>query len=413
MKRNQIITGLDIGSNLIKVAVAQIQAEDNSINIIGASEYPSRGIVGGNIVSTEDVVNSISSALEKVERVIGAPIERVVISVSGPNIKSINSQGVVAVAKADGEIKYEDIDRVLDAAQTVAVPANYEILHVIPRHYKIDNQDDVKDPIGMSGVRLEVNAQIIMALSYQIKTLTKCIYRTSVDIKDMVFGILADAEAVLSREQKELGVVLINIGSSTTGVAVFEAGDPIHVAVLPIGSSHITNDLAIGLRTSIKVAEQVKINEATCLVEQVKKRDEVDIGLFDPEDDKKVMVARSEISKITRARVEEILDLVGRELKKVERFGMLPAGVVLTGGGSKLNGLVDLAKTELKLPVFLAKPHRVNSITDKIYDLSYSNVLGLILWDSKNNHSFKGLGISINTSGITSKITKLFKSIIP
>lgn len=412
MKRNQIITGLDIGTSLIKVAVSQVQ-DDGSINIIGASEHPSRGIVGGSIVSTEEVVNSISSALEKVERVIGMPIERVTISVSGPNIKSINSQGVVAVAKADGEIKYEDIDRVLDAAQTVAVPANYEILHVIPRHYKIDNQDDVKDPIGMSGVRLEVNAQIIMALSYQIKTLTKCIYRTSVDIKDMVFGILADAESVLNREQKELGTVLVNIGASTTGVAIFEGGDPIHIAVLPIGSSHITNDLAIGLRTSIKVAEQVKINEATCLVEQIKKRDEVDIALFDPEEDKKIMIPRTEISKIARARVEEIFDLVGRELKKVERFGMLPGGVVLTGGGSKLNGIVELAKTELKLPAFLAKPYRINSITDKIYDLSYSNVLGLILWDSKNNHPVKGLGFSMNTGKVGSKISKWFKSIIP
>ncbi len=412
MRRNKIITGLDIGSNIIKVAVAQIDGNDNSLQIIGVAENPSNGIINGNIVSIEDVVSSISSTFEKVERIIGMPIEHAVVGISGPSVKSINSQGVIAVAKADGEIKFEDIDRVLEAAQTIAAPPNYEILHVIPRHYKVDNQDDVKDPVGMNGVRLEVNAQVIMTLSYQIKTITKCIYRTGVDIKDLVFSILADAESVLSKEQKELGTILINIGAATTGIAIFEEGDPIHIAVLPIGSSHITNDLAIGLRTSIKTAEQIKINEATCILNQVRKRDDVDLSFYD-EEEKKTLIPRSEIIKITRARVEEIFDMVSKELKKIERFGMLPAGVVLTGGGSKLNGIVDLAKEQLKLPAFLAKPTMVSSISDKIHDISYSNVLGLILWEMKNG-GHKTIGTSFDGSGgIASKFKKLFKSIIP
>ncbi|MCD4704546.1 cell division protein FtsA, partial [bacterium] len=372
MKNGKIITGLDIGSKMIRVAVGQYDG-DNDLNIIAVTENPSKGIVNGSIVNIEDVVSSISSTLEKVERVIGAPIERAVVGISGPNVKSIESQGVVAVSKADGEIKEEDIDRVIEAAQAVATPPNYEILHVIPKSYKVDNQDDIKDPIGMTGIRLEVNAQIIMAFSSQIKTITKCIYRTGVDVNDMVFSILADSELVLNKEQKELGVALVNIGSSTTGIAIFEEGDLLHTAVLPIGSSHITNDLAIGLRTSIQVAEKIKVNEANCLNSNIRKREEVNLANYDEdiEEGKRAMVSKAEIVNITKARVEEIFDLIGKELKKVDRFGMLPAGIVLTGGGSKLEGLVEHAKEQLRLPVFLAKAPRIHSIVDKVDDLVY------------------------------------------
>ncbi|MDD3284283.1 MAG: cell division protein FtsA [Patescibacteria group bacterium] len=413
--RTQIITGLDIGSNKIRVAVAQYTPEDNSIQIIGAAENPSNGIINGNIVSVEDVVSSISGTLEKVERVIGMPIERAIIGISSPNIKFINSQGVIAVAKADGEIKEEDVARVIEAAQAVATPPNYEILHVIPKTYKVDNQEDIKDPIGMTGVRLEVSAQIIMAKSEQIKTITKCIYRTGVDVKDMVFSVLADAEAVLNREQRELGVVLVNIGSSTTGVAIFEEGDPIHTAILPIGSSHITNDLAIGLRTSIGVAEKIKIQEASCVIDNIRKREEINLSVFEEDENttKRNMVSKLEIAKITNARVEEIFDLVAKELKKVDRFGMLPAGVVLTGGGAKLDGMVEQAKEQLKLPVFLAKMNKVNTIVDKINDLTYSNVLGLILWGYKNK-SVSGWNMGgLLKSNIPSKLKGFFKSLIP
>ena len=412
MNRQNIITGLDIGSNKIRVVVGQLNREDNDLNIIGATEQDSNGIINGNIVSVEDVVSSISSALEKVERIIGMPIEKAVVGTSGPHIRSITSQGVIAVAKADGEIKEEDIDRVLEAAQAVATPPNYEILHVVPRDYKVDNQEDVKDPIGMNGVRLEVNAQIIMALSSQIKTITKCVYRTGVDVDDLVFSVLADSESVLDKEQKELGVVLVNIGSSTTGIAVFEEGDLLHTSVLPIGSAHITNDLAIGLRTSIKVAERVKLEHASCISEDIRKRDDIDLNEIDPEIGKRTMVSKHEIAKITQARVEEIFDMVGEKLKEIDRFAMLPSGVILTGGGAKLNGMVDLAKKQLQLPVFLAKPKKVNTVVDKIYDLSYSNALGLILWEKKNKNDSRWHS-SVGIGGLISKFPKWIKSLMP
>lgn len=414
MRHQHIITGLDIGSKMIRVAVGQHGGENNDLQIIGATEHPSNGIVNGNILNIEDVVSSISSTLEKIERIVGIPIEKAVVGISGPRIKSINSQGVVAVSKADGEVKDEDVNRVIEAAQAVATPSNYEILHVIPRSYKVDNQEDVKDPIGMNGVRLEVNAQIVMALSSQIKTITKCIYRTGVDVQDLVLSILADSASVLNKEQKELGVVLVNIGASTTGVAVFEEGDLLHTAILPIGSSHITNDLAIGLRTSIKTAECVKLEHATCIVDNVRKREDIDLSTIDATEEKRTLVSKLEIAKITQARVEEIFDMVSKELKEVDRFGMLPAGVVLTGGGAKLKGLVEQAKEQLKLPAFLAKPIKINTVVDKVYDLTYSNVLGLVLWGYRNkSKSHWSLHNVFSVSGVTSKIKGLFKSLMP
>ena len=237
--------------------------------------------------------------------------------------------------------------------------------------------------------------------------------RVGVEIDDEVFSILADSEAVLSREQKELGVALINIGASNTGLAVYEAGELLHTAVLPVGSGHITNDLAIGLRTSIRVAEMIKMQEATCILEDIKKRDEIDLSLFDEtlEGGRKNMIPKTEIANITKARVEEIFDLVAKELKNIERFGMLPAGVVLTGGGAKLQGIVEQAKEQLRLPVFLAKLQKINSIVDKTEDLSYSTVVGLLLW-THNNNSIR-TPITVSIGGFLGKIKNAFKRIIP
>jgi cell division protein FtsA len=284
---------------------------------------------------------------------------------------------------------------------------------VIPKKYKVDNQGDIKDPIGMTGIRLEVESQIIMVPSNQKKTIEKCMARIGVDFDDEIFSILADAESVLNREQKELGVALINIGASSTGIAVYEEGELLHTAVLPIGSGHITNDLAIGIRTSIKVAEMIKMQEATCVLEEIKKREEVDLSLFDDtlESGKKNMIPKTEIAHITKARVEEIFDLVAKELKSVERFGMLPAGVILTGGGSKLNGIVEQVKEQLKLPVFLGRPPKLHTIVDKVEDLSYSTVVGLILWTHNNGNIRIPMGVSIG--GFMGKIKNVFKHMMP
>ena len=256
MNREKIITGLDVGTTHIRVVVAQTSGEN--LNVMAATELPAEGVSKGVITSIEDAVSSVSGALEKAERLSGLPIESTFVAISGSHVISEDSHGVVAVGKADGEIREDDVERVIEAAQAVASPPNYEILHVIPRSFSVDNQTGIKDPVGMTGVRLEVDAQIIQGLTTQVKNLTKCIYRTGVEIEDLVLGVLAGSEAVLTKRQKELGVVLVNIGGSTTSLAIFEEGDILHTKVLPVGGMHITNDIAIGLRTSVDVAEEIK-----------------------------------------------------------------------------------------------------------------------------------------------------------
>ena len=378
MIKNNLITGLDIGSLSIRIVVGQINQVDNEFNVIAATETPALGISKGEITSIEDVVSSVTSCLEHAERVVGQPINKVCVGISGVHISTMISKGVIAVSRADNEITESDVERVIEAAQTVATPPNYEILHVIPKIFTVDNQIGIKDPVGMSGVRLECETQIIQGLSSQIKNLTKVIYRTGVEIDDLVLLILANAEACLTKRQKELGCVLVNIGSSTTSLAVFEEGDIIATHVLPIGSSHITADIAIGLRTSLENAEEIKLTYGQAISSQIDRKEEIDLGEFD--DKEANSVSLKYVAEIIEARLEEIFSMVDEKLTEIDRSGLLPAGVILTGGGAKLPGIVELAKKEFRLPASLGMPNDVNSVVDKINDLSFTAALGLALW---------------------------------
>jgi len=352
------------------------------VHIIGISEVPSEGISKGIINSIEDAVSSISTAFEKAERMTGIPAKNAYVSIAGTHILSQSSRGVVAVAKADGEIREQDVDRALEAAQAVATPPNYEILHVIPRSFTVDSQSGIKDPVGMTGIRLEVEAQIIQGLSSQVKNITKSVYRTGVDIEDIVLAPLAAAEATLNKRQKELGVCLLNIGGATTSLAVFEEGDVIHTAILPVGAMHITSDIAIGLRTSLDTAELVKIRYGTAVPEEIDKREEIDLSEFG--DSEQEVVSRKHIADIILARVEEIFQMADRELKAIERSGKLPAGILLTGGGAKLEGLVDVARKEFRLPASIGYPKDVSSAIDKVHDPALSTAVGLIVWGDRS-----------------------------
>lgn len=413
MVYQEISTGIDLGSSKIRVAVIQ-RLTDNNWQVIAASETDSQGITKGLITDIEAVVSAISECLEKTERMIGVPIERAAVGISGTHIKTLESRGVVAVAKADGEIKEEDVTRVIEAAQTVATPPNYEILHVIPRNFSVDNQINIKDPLGMVGVRLEVNTQIIMGLSAQIKNLTKCIYRTGVDISELVFSILANAESTLTKKQKEIGVALLNIGQATTSLVVFEEEDILHTAVLPIGAGHITADLAIGLRTALPTAEIVKLEFGQATADKVSKRDDFDLNKIDPGEKERSYISLHHVAEIIQARVEEIFTITNQELKKVNRQGMLPAGVILTGGGANLPGIVELAKTEFKLPAFLGKPLDIETTIDKVNDPAYTTALGLALWGRQSSKytgwHFPKISSIENT---ISRIKGWFKSLIP
>jgi len=415
MAKEDIITGLDIGSTTVRVVVGQFNPADKKIHVLGASEHPTEGINKGSVTSIEDAVSSISGVLEKAERMTGIPIEHAFVGINGSHITSQESHGVVAVSKADGEIKEEDVERVIEAAQAVATPPNYEILHVIPRSFTVDNQKGIKDPIGMTGIRLEVDAQIVQGLSSQIKNLTKCVYRTGVDIDDLVLGILASAETVLSKKQKDLGVALVNIGGATTSLMVFEEGDVLHTAILPVGSGHITNDIAIGLRTSINLAEKIKLEYGSALPDEINKREEIDISELDSKEEG--VVSRRHIAEIIEARCEEIFKMIDKELQKIDRSGLLPAGIMLTGGGAKLSGLVEVAKKEFKLPSSLGYPLDLGTTAvDKVNDLNFSTAIGLLYWGiglfEKDGNKMSMPKFS-SVSDATSKMKKWFKTLIP
>jgi cell division protein FtsA len=416
----EIYTGLDIGSHSIRVAVGKpvpSPGGKEQIHIIGAVDVPSFGINKGTITNLEEAVSSISKALEQAERITGLPINTSWVGITGAHIIAQESRGVVGVSRSDAEIRDEDVDRAIEAARTVATPTNYEIIHVIPKSFIVDGQRGIKDPVGMTGIRLEVDALIIQGLTSQIKNLTKCVYRTGLDIEDVVFSILATAEAVLTDRQRELGVCVANIGASTTSLAVFEEGDVIHTAVLPIGSDHVTSDIAIGLRTSIEVAEEVKLRYATSQAQDISKKERINLAdLGAPEEEE---VGRKFVADITDARVQEIFEMIDKELESVDRSGMLPAGVVLTGGGAKLDGMLESAKTYLRLPASLGTPIGVTSVIDRTNDSSLSTAIGLVLWayNIRGSVERSGLGDLFgkfkHVDKISSGFKKMFRSMKP
>ncbi len=362
-----IITGLDLGSGSIRIAVGTLDL-NGDLKIIGVAEGSSEGISKG----------IISACLERAERIIGVSLERVLVGISGAHIISQETKGVVAVSRADGEIKEDDVRRVLEAAQTIATPPNYEIIHIIPRFFTVDNQPSIKDPLGMTGVRLEVDAQIILGLSSQIKNLRKCLYRVGLVDEQLVFAPIACAEAVLNKRQKELGAAVVNLGNTTTSFTVFEEGDVLTAKVLPIGSRHITSDIAIGLRIPLDLAEAVKLNYGSSSPETIKKHEQINLKELNSQEN--VVVSRKEVAKIIEARCEEVFRLVDKELQTIDRSGKLPAGVVLTGAGVKLPGIIEVAKSIFRLPVSLGRPNNIKAVVDKANDPGFSTAVGLVIW---------------------------------
>lgn len=378
MPKSDLICGLDIGSDFIRIVAGSRNPADDTFYIAGVAEHPSEGISKGVISNMEEAASSISAAVEQVEHMLGRPLESVYVSISGTHIITQASKGVIAVSRADGEIREGDVERVIEAAQAVASPPNYEVLHVIPREFTVDNQTKIKDPVGMTGVRLEVEVQIIQGLSSQIKNLIKTVYRTGLDINDVVFNVLATAEATLTKRQKELGVVVVNLGAATTSYAVFEEGDVLTSGVLPVGSDHITSDIAIGLRTSLEVAENVKLEYGQASSEGINKREEINLSDFSTNEEGKVSLKH--VIEIIEARLEEIFEMVDKKLKKVERSGLLPAGVVLTGGGAKLPGIVEVAKKSFRLPAAVGLPLDFQSTIEKVNDTTFATAVGLLRW---------------------------------
>jgi len=415
MAKEHIIVGLDVGTVMIRVVIGKVSSEEKTPSIIGVGEAEASGIRKGVIVDVEEAVSSISQALERAERMTGIPVDHAVVSVGGSHVVSLESHGVIAVSRADGEITESDIRRVVDASQAISIPPNREILHVIPKTFTVDGQAGVKDPLGMSGIRLEVDSQIIEASVPFIKNLTKCIIRAGLEVDDLVLAPLAAAYAVLSKRQKELGSVLIDLGGGTTGLVVFEEGELLHTKVLPIGSAHITNDLAIGLRTSVDTAELVKLEYGTAQKSLLKREEEIDLRKIDKSEEGRV--SRKHVAEIIQARLEEIFTLVNKELKSIGRDGQLPAGAVLTGGGAMLAGIADLAKSELRLPVQVGAPRNISTVIDRIDEPGFCTAVGLVLWGSEyleqQKPVLKKLGLPFDPGQVVEKAKGWFKSMLP
>jgi cell division protein FtsA len=410
-----IITGIDIGSTAIRIAVGQFDGGSDrgrGIHIIGTAEMPSEGVQKGVVTSIEDAVSSLSGALEQIERLIGIPIESGWIGIGGTHIISQESKGVIAVAKADGEIEGDDVERAVEAARSVAPPLNYEMLHILTKGFTVDGQTGITDPTGMTGIRLEVDTQIIHGLTTHVRNVTKAVYRTGIEIDDLVLSSLATGDVVTTDRQRDLGTVVVSIGGSTTSYIVYEHGDVVHVGFVPVGSEHVTNDLAIGLRTSIDVAERVKIHYGHALSKAIAKKEKIELAELGATESEQV--DRRFVGEIIEARMTELLEKIDEELNKIGKSGLLPAGAVFTGGGSKIPGLTELAKEVLALPASLGYPIDMMSSTEQVHDLAFSTAIGLVKWGSGLQSSGKR---PIQTSAFVSKISdqvqKFFKSLIP
>jgi cell division protein FtsA len=373
--QEQLYIGLDIGTSKVACVVGLMEEDSDKPSIIGVGVAPTTGLRRGVIVDIDETVTSITAAVDEAERVSGIPIHRATISIDGASVRSLNSSGVIAVSHADHEIQPEDVHRVEDAATAVQLPANHEIVQVFPRRYTVDGEAVIKDPAGMTGVRLEVESHIITAHTGALKNLHRVLDQAGVDIEGQVLVPIAAAETVLTKQQKELGVAIVDIGAGTTGVAVYQEGSVVHSGILPIGSGHITNDLAIGLRTNVDTAEHIKLTYAEVTQDLAAKSEVVKI----PELGVDQNVERRHLDMIVTSRVAEMFEMIAAEMRKAGKDVMLPAGVVITGGGANLKGLVAYAKQGLKLPVSIGRPKDFNGLVDRIDDPAFAAPIGLML----------------------------------
>ena len=410
MSKERVLASLDIGSAKIRTVVAVVDGERGQQvpNVIGVGISPSLGMRKGNVIDVEELIHNIISSLEDAERMAGVPINHVYVGMSGSHIEAFDSRGVIAISGS--EITMDDVGRVLEAAQAVSIPANRRILHIEPKSYTVDEQRGIKNPVGMTGIRLEVEAHIITGHVQHVKNLEKCVDQAGVDIDDLVPATIGAAEAVLSKRQKELGVVVIDIGAGCTSVVIFEEGTILHSVSLPIGGESVTNDIAIGLRTSIDTAEKIKIEFGSVLPEEISEREMIDISSVSKVDTQ--TVSKRYMAEIMQARYYEVFSLVKQELERIGRSGMLPAGVLLTGAASKAPGVLDLSRDVLGLPVQMGFPVDVGGVIEKVDDPAYATALGALVWGMREGESVQRMG-SFQMKRAAQQVGAWFKSLLP
>lgn len=371
--------GLDIGSRYVRCVVGMQEPQAPAPSIIGVGTAANNGVRKGVVVDIEETVSAISQALDEAVRIAGINVNHATIGANGTHLITVGSHGIIAVGAGSREITEQDLARAEEAATVIQLPPNREIIQAFPYNYQVDGQEGVKDPIGMSAVRLEVDTLLVTAATPFIKNVARAVNQAGINIDGFLANPLAAALTVVDKNHRDQGTVLLDIGATTTGVAVYEEGDLLHVGILPIGGGHITNDLAIGLRTEIDVAEKVKLEHVNVSPKTASAHADRHIKIHD--NGEELTIAQKEIDDIARARLEELFEMVNAELRKIKREGMLPGGAIICGGGANLRGLEDFAKQALRLPAHVGRPHGFSGIVDKVSDPAYATAIGLMLAD--------------------------------
>ncbi len=396
-----VIVGLDIGTTKICTVVGE--PGENGIEIIGMGTNPSAGLRKGVVVNIESTVNAIRRAVEEAELMAGCEINSVYVGIAGSHIKGFNSHGVIAIK--GNEITEEDIERVIDAAKAVAIPLDREVIHILPQEYVVDEQAGILDPVGMSGVRLEAKVHIVTAAVTAAQNLIKCANRAGLDVVDIVLQPLASAEAVLTDEEKDLGVALIDFGGGTTDLAIFSESTIKHTSVLGLGGNNLTNDIAVGLRTPMKEAEKIKVKHGSCLSASIPKDETIEVPSVGGR--KPRLLYRHILAEILEPRVEEILTLIDQEIHRTEMKDLLGSGVVITGGSAMLPGLAEMAEQIFQMPTRVGKPRNISGLVEVVNEPKYATAVGLLLYGMENRPVKK---FRIRDGNIFNRVTNRMKS---
>jgi cell division protein FtsA len=410
VEREAILVAIDVGTSKVVTLIGEV-TRDGAVTIIGKGAPASSGLKKGVVINIEQTVESIRGAREQAERLSGYRLESAIVAVGGNHVESQNSRGAVAVSGPRREVSPEDIERATEVARAVTIPSNREVLHVIPRGYVVDGQEGVKDPLGMSAVRLEVETHIVHASATAVQNLSKCVQRAEIKIDELVASALAAGDAVLSETERELGVAVADFGAGTIDLALFLDGSPFHTAVLPLGGNNVTNDVAIGLKTSLAAAEELKIIHGTADPASVEKDEQVEVETIG---EGGRTASKRELAEIIEARMREVFEKIGEEISRSGNTGKLPAGLVLTGGAAQLAGAAQLGREVLQMPVRVAGPTGVSGLTDHLLTPAFSTSLGLLLWGARAVRGYEPLRYeSASAPGIMARMREWLRGLAP
>ncbi len=400
-----LIVGLDIGTSKVVAIVGEVLA-DGELEVVGIGSNPSRGLKKGVVVNIESTVHSIQRAVEEAELMAGCQIHSVYAGIAGSHIRSLNSHGIVAIR--DKEVSSTDVERVIDAARAVAIPADQKILHILPQDFVIDNQEGIREPVGMSGVRLEAKVHMVTGAVSAAQNIIKCVRRCGLEVDDIILEQLASSYSVLTEDEKELGVCIVDIGGGTTDIAVFTEGAIRHTAVIPIAGDQVTNDIAVALRTPMQHAEEIKIKYACALTQMASAEESIEVPSVGDRPPRQL--ARHTLAEVVEPRYEELLTLIQAELQRSGFEDLIASGIVLTGGSAKIEGLVDLAEEIFHMPVRLGSPQYVTGLVDVIRNPIYATGVGLLLFGHHNrDQRSMDLGLGKGVRGVWDRMKGWFQ----